>query len=234
LPRCGGGARKGESVSTSNRSNGTVRATAWISAERGKQTIPENEMKKPRASARRASSSPPVKQWITPPTSRGAFLFQDAGGLAVGLPGVDDERKAHVAGQADLLAERRALHVAGRVVIVEVEPDLADGPDPPFASQAAQLVSHRWRVESSLMRMGAGGSRKPEAFGHPQRPPVPRLLVDAPDDQHVDHASRPGPRHHRLPIGIELRHVDVAMAVDHRRCRLSHDFQSYIPAYSML
>ena len=43
LPRCGGGARKGASVSTNRRSSGTSRATRWIVSARGKATIPEKD-----------------------------------------------------------------------------------------------------------------------------------------------------------------------------------------------
>ena len=66
LPRCGTGARKGASVSTSTRSSGTNAATSRRVLAFGKVTMPESEMKNPRSSARRASSTVPLKQCMTP------------------------------------------------------------------------------------------------------------------------------------------------------------------------
>ena len=56
LPRCGTGARYGESVSISRRSSGTRRATSFRSCAFLNVTMPENEMWKPRSSAARATS----------------------------------------------------------------------------------------------------------------------------------------------------------------------------------
>ena len=70
-----------------------------------------------------------MKQWITPPHLPRALLFEDGRRLVVGLAGVDDDGQAHLAGQAELPAEDLALDVARRVVVVEVEADLADGHD---------------------------------------------------------------------------------------------------------
>ena len=95
-------------------------------------------MEKPRASARRARSSPPVKQWITPFVD--ALLLQQRRRLVVRLAGVDDDGQVELAGQTDLGPEHLALDVPRRVVVVEVEADLADGHDALFAGEAAQLV----------------------------------------------------------------------------------------------
>ena len=70
----------------------------------------------------------------------GTLLLEDVGRLAVRLARVHDDRQAHVAGQPDLPAEGLALRLSRRVVVVEVEADLADRHDPALAGQAPQLV----------------------------------------------------------------------------------------------
>ena len=49
---------------------------------------------------------------------------------------------------------------------------------------------------------------------HLERAPVPRALVDASHHQHLGEAGRARPRHDLVAVGVELRHVDVAMGVD--------------------
>ena len=65
LPRWGTGARNGESVSTSMRSSGQMRAASRRSAAFLNVTMPLNDRYAPRSRHARASSGPPVKQWIT-------------------------------------------------------------------------------------------------------------------------------------------------------------------------
>ena len=69
------------------------------------------------------------------------------------------------------------------------------------------------------MGVDAGGRRKAEALGHRQRPPVPGGLVHPADDQHLDDTGLSRPRHDLVTVGVELRHVDVAVAVDQRDAR---------------
>ena len=57
-----------------------------------------------------------------------------------GLAGVDHERQVVLVGEADLRREHLALHVAGRVVVVVVEPALAHGHDPGRSQQLGQAV----------------------------------------------------------------------------------------------
>src|ERR1051326_1076655 len=69
LPRCGTGARYGESVSTSMRSSGTRFATSFRSFAFLNVTMPEKEMWNPWSMAPCATSHVSVKQCMTPPTS---------------------------------------------------------------------------------------------------------------------------------------------------------------------
>src|SRR3954468_13123875 len=66
LPRCGTGARKGESVSISSRSAGRAFAVSCRSLAFLNVTMPEMEMNRPRSNALRAKSALAVKQWMTP------------------------------------------------------------------------------------------------------------------------------------------------------------------------
>ena len=69
-----------------------------------------------------------------------AFGGEDVEGVVPGVAGVDHERQAELVGQADLLGECRALGVAGRVVVVVVEPGLADGDDLGVVEQVGDRV----------------------------------------------------------------------------------------------
>src|SRR5262245_40486665 len=62
FPRCGTGARYGQSVSTRIRSDGTERAISCKGNDFGNVTIPENEIMKPMLTAYCASLWPDVKQ----------------------------------------------------------------------------------------------------------------------------------------------------------------------------
>ncbi len=53
------------------------------------------------------------------------------------------------------------------------------------------------------------------------------LFVHATDHEHLDDARLPGAGHDLAPIRIELRHVDVRMAIDQReRLRFCHSSHS--------
>ena len=58
------------------------------------------------------------------------LLLEYREGLVPGLPGMDHERQAVAVRQLDLGGEHVTLNSPGRVVVVEVEPALADGDHP--------------------------------------------------------------------------------------------------------
>src|ERR1035441_2402621 len=72
LPRCGTGAKYGESVSINMRSSGTSSAASRICCALGKVRLPAKEIIKPMSSARFAWSQFPVKQCRIPPSPFGA------------------------------------------------------------------------------------------------------------------------------------------------------------------
>ena len=53
-------------------------------------------------------------------------IANDRSGIVFGIAGVDDNGLPYFFGQRDLSRERRQLRIAGRVVVVIVEPTLAD------------------------------------------------------------------------------------------------------------
>jgi hypothetical protein len=55
---------------------------------------------------------------------------------------------------------------------------------------------------------------------------MPRLRVHAAHDQHRLDARRPCPRHRLRAVGVELRHVDVAVGVHQSQPRMIGQFWS--------
>ncbi len=72
-----------------------------------------------------------------PARGRQAHLAHDLGGLAVGLAHVQRKRGVQLAGKRQLLAERLALHVARREVVVVIQAYLADAAADGLGKQAA-------------------------------------------------------------------------------------------------
>jgi hypothetical protein len=139
---------------------------------------------------------------------------------------VDDHGKPDLAGQTDLASKDLSLHVSRRVVVVEVEADLPEGHDAAFLGQAAELVVDRVGCELGLVRVDAGRSREAVGLGHAKRAQVAVFLVHSPDDQHLLDTRLASSGHDLVAVGIELGHVDVAVAVGECDGRLSHDCHS--------
>src|SRR5947209_11831479 len=109
------------------------------------------------------------------------------------------------------------LHLARAVVIVEVEPGLADANDPRMRRERREVLDARLRVIGGFMRM------------HPDR--APDVLIRFGDRAHRRKFVEPGAnRHHRadprgagafddrLALFREIGEIEMAMAVDqHRR-----------------
>ena len=71
---------------------------------------------------------------------RDALGLEDGERVVPGLSGVDHQGQAVGVAQPDLGGEHLALHVPGRVVVVVVEPALADGHDFRLVQQRRQPV----------------------------------------------------------------------------------------------
>jgi len=102
---------------------------------------------------------------------------------------------------------------------VEVEADLPDGDDPLVAREPAQLVIGGASGQLCLVRMYTRGGGQVESLCHRDRAPVPRFRIHAADDQHRLHTGRARLGDDGVAIGIELRHVDVAVGVDQSQVR---------------
>ena len=122
-----------------------------------------------------------------------ALGVEDGERVVPGLAGVDHERQVVLVGEADLRGEHPALHVAGRVVVVVVEPALPHRHDAGLAQQVGQT-----RRARRGRRAGAGptvahttpGWRAAAATASAER-----AAVGADGDQALD----PGARGHRRP-----------------------------------
>ena len=156
---------------------GTARAASCRSVADGNVTMPLNDSTAPRSRQRRASSGPPVKQWNT---VRGGHALggEDVEGVGPRLAGVDHEREVVGVGQRDLGGEHLPLHVAGRVVVVEVEAALPHGHDLRLAEErleAADAVLWRrggGRRRWPTRRRGGGGRRRCRRRTGPRRSPT--------------------------------------------------------------
>ncbi len=75
----------------------------------------------------RAKSAVPVKQWRTPVTPPPVTARpKNLGGIVLGVASVNDERQARLPGRLDMRFEPLALRRALGVVVVVVEPALAN------------------------------------------------------------------------------------------------------------
>ena len=113
LPRNGTGARYGESVSTRNRSGGTIRATSRRS--------PGTEVE------RRASHFHPSGETVKHDAPAGGVVAEGLKRVVGGLAGMDDDGQIPLRRQLELPPEDFLLNRTGREVVVVVEPDLSEG-----------------------------------------------------------------------------------------------------------
>ena len=130
---------------------------------------------------------------------------------------MDDQRQPGFARRRDMGAEHLLLHLARAVVVVEIEPGLADADDPRVRRQCGQLGRGGRRVVGRLVRMRA--DRAPDiVIGFGDRPHRRELVEPGADRQHRADAGGARPGDHRIALGGEIREIEMAMAVDeHRR-----------------
>jgi hypothetical protein len=127
---------------------------------------------------------------------------------------VDDHRQADLAGQAHLAPEHLALDRPRRMVVVEVEADLADladRDDPLLASQALQLVVDPLVGQARFMRMHTGRRRKAQASAVRIARRCPASSSTPPTISICSTPASPRPGHNLGAVRVELWHVDVRM-----------------------
>ena len=143
----------------------------------------------------------------------GVFLLEDVAGLAVGVAGMDDQRQAGLARRRDMGAEALGLLGARAVLVVEVEPGLADADDLGMARGLDQAVGRALPLLLGLVRMDA--DRAPDiavALGDGAH--LVELVEPGADGQHAGHAGGAGARQHAGLVARELGEVEMAVAVD--------------------
>ncbi len=148
--------------------------------------MPEKLTNAPRSRQRRTSSGPPVKQWKIVRVGH-SLGGQDVERVGPRVAAVDHERQPVAVRELDLGGERVPLRLAWSVVVVVVEPGLADGDDAGCVEQVGDRVDAGRRLvgvepdRGEHARVGGrGGDRR---FG---RGPV------APDRDHLRHAGLAG------------------------------------------
>ena len=113
----------------------------------------------------------------------------------------------------ELPVEYVALDLAGRVIVVIVEPHLPRGDDARVGQPLGQPRTGLGGPARGHMGMHAGGGGEPGIAGGEPQGAVGRL-GRVPDDDHVADAGRARPRHHLAPIGVIGRIGEVAVRVD--------------------
>ena len=151
------------------------------------------------------------------------LLLQDAGDVLVGVAGMDDERQAQLARRRDMGAEASLLQIARAVVVVIVEPGLADRHHLGMPRQAHDLVQRDVFLFVRMMRMGADRAED-SVMGLDNL----EQLAEAPhprgDRHHEADPRRTRTGKHRLTLGAEIGKIEMAVTVDEHiiqpRCEL--------------
>ena len=148
----------------------------------------------------------------------GVLLGEDAGGIGVRLARVDLERQPRLARRGDVAAEAFRLRLGCRVLVVVVEPRLADGDHLGVLGEPHDLLDADIELLVRLVGMRADRAiNVGVALGDGED------LGQAPDarrDRH-DHADprRLGAPDHGLAVLRELREIEVAVVIDEHQPR---------------
>src|SRR5205085_7090167 len=135
------------------------------------------------------------------------------------LAGVDDQRQARLARGGDMGAEGGALPLPVAMVVIIIEPGLAD-PDHPLMRRPLD-EKRRIDVRMLVRLMGMDADRGPDVR-LPLRDAdhVVPLGAAGRDVEHRDDAGRAGAVEHRLLLLYQAFVIEVAMAVGEHRTAL--------------
>src|SRR3979490_3293282 len=119
-----------------------------------KVTMPEMEMYTPRPPVRRVG---PRAEAMDQPRegALGIFLLEDVAGFPIGIAGMHDQRQPGLARRGDVGAEAFGLLFARTVLVIEIEPGLADADDLGMARRLDQAVGRALPLLLRLVRMNA-------------------------------------------------------------------------------
>ena len=149
------------------------------------------------------------------------FVFEDAQGVILGVARVDDERQPSVARNGDVGAKQRLLHRSIRLVVVVVEPSLADPDHFRMHGRLEQCAFAEVGMLVGFVRVDAdagphvalalGGADYARPFAPPRR-----------DVEETADAGGARPIEHALLVFGEAFVFKVTMAVDeHQAASLS-------------
>ena len=154
-----------------------------------------------------------------------AFFLQNARHVVIGLARMDHQRQAGLARRRDMGAKALFLRVARAVVVVIVEPGLADRHHFRMPRDAGELIAADVELFMGVVRMRADRAKNiGKALGDRQHLRVaahPRR-----DRHHAADAGRARPRNHGVEFGGEIGKIEMAVAVD------QHGFNFYLAVAS--
>src|SRR6185437_1763507 len=159
-----------------------------------------------------------------------ALLLEDGDGLGIGVAGVNDERYARLVRRGDMGAKARFLLGARAMLIVEIEPGLADADHLGIARKPNEGIARDVGFLRRLVRVNA--DRAPDiavAFGDRAHG---REFLDlgADGDKGLDPCPL-GARDDLGPLGLG-REIEMAMAIDDHNSFTSKGGYSTTPSQS--
>ena len=136
----------------------------------------------------------------------------------VGIPAMDDQRQLGLARRLDMHAEDLGLPVPGTVVVVEIQPGLADPHHLGMLGQLHKAIDAGGILRFGLMGMDADGAVD-MVIPLGDRPHPVELPQLGAYGYHGVNATAGGPRHDGVKLAVEILEVQMAVAVDqHAPC----------------
>ena len=148
------------------------------------------------------------------------LLLQDSAGVLVRRPRVHDQRQPGLARGRDVLAKTRLLLRARAVVVVEIQPGLADADHLGMRRHAHQVRGAHLRLLGHVVRMDPDRAPDPLVVLR-QRANRVELGHPRADGLHGADARLGRTREHAVEVVAEVGKVQMAVAVDqHPHARL--------------
>src|SRR5476649_2926650 len=133
----------------------------------------------------------------------GILFLEHVAGLGVGIARMDDQRQAGLARRGDMDAEALGLFVARTVLVIEVEPGLADADHLGMARRLDQPFGGTLPLLLGLVRMDT--NRAPDiAVTLGDRPHALELVEPRADGQHAGHTGGARARQDACFVGRKL------------------------------